>query len=379
MSSLAAAKADNMYYPKDFDPAVHRTLNRFHGVHALRDRALADGGLVVRFEVPFALACARCGEGIAKGERFNAAKRQHGTYHSTKVWRFEMRHHCGSVIVVQTDPASADYDVVSGARRRAAPGRAQLGEAEEAGAGAASAAARLASDDALLGPVDAVPRDHAVGRERPAAAAAAAAAAAGPAGAAAAAAAAAPLLNDPMASLERSAAAQRRAGERASRLEALERRSAARHAPGAGLALNRALRERMRGARNEERGLEAERARMGVSEGVRLLPASRADGEGARRAMAEARGRGVGGLGQEDDPERRRRRILSEPIFGGGAAGGGGGGSVAAALAAQRQEKSKRPRAPEPTAPAAAPRPPAKKPAVAAWAPPLARGGAKRR
>lgn len=354
MSSLAAARADNFYYPEDFDPKTHRTLNRYHGQHALRDRALADGGLVVRFEVPFPLCCLRCGESIGKGVRFNAAKRQEGMYHSTKVWRFEMTHHCGSAIVVRTDPANADYAIVSGARRRAAPGRAQLGEGEDEdddGGAAAAAAARLASDEALLGPSDAVPRDHAVGREKPAAAARGA---------------------DPMAALERSAAAARRAAERLSRLEALERRSGDRHASGNGLALNRALRGRMRGARHEEKGLEAQRRRMGVSEAVRLLPSAREDGEGARRAMAAS-------AASAEDPERRRQRILSEPIFGfsdsgPGLGSGGGGGGVAAALAAERENTKKRP-PPSLSKASAAPKKPA---AVAAWAPPLARAPKRR-
>jgi coiled-coil domain-containing protein 130 len=358
MSSLAAAKADNFYFPEDFDPKSHRTLNRYHGQHALRDRALADGGLIVRFEVPFNLACARCGDSIAKGVRFNAAKRQAGSYHSTKVWRFEMTHHCGSVIVIETDPQKADYTVVSGARRRAAPGRAELGAEDEEED--AAAARLLASDEALLGPVDAVPRDHAVGREK------------GPTSGAGSAA----TLTDPMAALERSTAAARRASERASRLEALEQRSDARHASGNGLVLNRALRDRMRAAREEEKGLEAQRWHLGVSEAVRLLPQSREDADGARRAMAAAAARG-----SSEDPERRRQRILSEPIFG-GAGGAGGSGGVAAALAAEREKKKKNKRPREPAAAAAAPAlPPAQKPkgpSVASWAPPLARAPKRR-
>jgi coiled-coil domain-containing protein 130 len=363
MSSLAAAKADNFYFPEDFDPQRHRTLNRYHGQHALRDRARADGALVVRFEVPFPLSCSRCGEAIGKGVRFNAEKREAGSYHSTKVWRFEMQHHCGSLIVVQTDPANADYVVVSGARRRASAGRAALAPEGELDA---------EEEAALLGgkPADAVPREHAVGREK-------AQEGGGRAGAANAA--------DPMASLELASAAARRAAERTARLEALERMSSARHASGTGLhGLNRALRDRMRAARDEERGLEAERKHMGVAESVRLLPASRDDARRAAATMAAAsrkRG-GEQGVGA-DDEVRRRRRILSESIFGGG--GGGAGGGAAAALAAARaNNSSKREAAATATTAAAAlpsaaapprpnkPPPPASS-AVAAWAPPLVR------
>jgi len=378
MSSLAAAKADNFYFPEDFDPSTHRTLNRYHGQHALRERALPDGALVVRFEVPFSLACGRCGEAIAKGVRFNAAKRRAGNYHSTAIWSFTMSHHCGSVIVVQTDPARADYAVVSGARRRAAPGEGGGGGQGEGddddgrgagGGGAASAAeARLLRlEEELLGagPSDAVPRDHVVGRAPPSAAAAAAAAA------------------GPMAALERGHMAERRAAERRSRLEALEDSSAARHASGRGLALNRALRDRMRAVRGEEWALEGARRRMGVSASVRLLPLTAADGAAAAEALAAARQRlragGAGGGVEEEEEEARRRRILSQPIFA-RAGAAAGGGSVAAALEAARASKRSReanareaPPRPRRPAAAAAAAVPALAAGVAAWAPPLAR------
>jgi coiled-coil domain-containing protein 130 len=379
MSSLAAAKADNFYVPQDFDPARHRTLNAYHGVHALRGRALADGGLVVRFETPFDCVCARCGENVAKGVRFNADKRQAGQYHSTKIWRFEMRHHCGSVIVIQTDPENRDYAVLSGARRRAAPGGGAAGaggagggEDDEEGGGAEARLRRLEEELLGAGPSDAVPRDMLVGRERPSAGAAAA---------------------GPMAALERGQIAARRAAERRSRLEALEESSAARHASGKGLSLNRALRDRMRAARSEERGLEDERRRMGVSEGVRLLPASAADGAEAAAALSAARRHGGdGAAGEQEEAARGRQRILSEHIFAqaaaGGAAGGVSRGGVAAALEAARlnsnnNNKKRRRHADErkePPVPPRPPRPPAAAPAparpagaVASWAPPLAR------
>ncbi len=70
------------------------------------------------FEVPFNIWCEKCGEHIAKGERFNAEKKQAGSYHSTKIWEFAMRHHCGSRIVITTDPKNAEYLVTAGARRK---------------------------------------------------------------------------------------------------------------------------------------------------------------------------------------------------------------------------------------------------------------------
>ena len=45
----------NRYFPPDFDPQKHGTLNAYHGKHALGDRArkIDKGILIVRFELPF--------------------------------------------------------------------------------------------------------------------------------------------------------------------------------------------------------------------------------------------------------------------------------------------------------------------------------------
>ncbi|KAL6758497.1 CWC16 protein [Haematococcus lacustris] len=120
MSSLAAARADNFYYAPDFDPDKHGTLNKYNGQHALRDRAknIDKGILVIRFEVPFHIWCTKCGEKIAQGERFNADKRGIGHYHSTRIWQFSMRHHCGCIITIQSDPKHCDYIVVEGAKKK---------------------------------------------------------------------------------------------------------------------------------------------------------------------------------------------------------------------------------------------------------------------
>lgn len=71
-----------------------------------------------RFEIPFNIWCGKCGEHIAKGERFNAEKKAIGNYHSTKVLQFTMTHHCGCKITIQTDPKNAEYIVVEGAQRK---------------------------------------------------------------------------------------------------------------------------------------------------------------------------------------------------------------------------------------------------------------------
>ncbi|KAI3467145.1 hypothetical protein Pfo_023808 [Paulownia fortunei] len=120
MSSLAAARADNFYYPPEWDPKKGG-LNKFHGQHALRERArkIDQGILIIRFEMPFNVWCGGCESMIAKGVRFNAEKKQVGNYYSTKIWSFTMKSACCKhEIVIQTDPQNCEYVITSGARRK---------------------------------------------------------------------------------------------------------------------------------------------------------------------------------------------------------------------------------------------------------------------
>lgn len=120
MSSLAAARADNFYYPPGWTPE-QGSLNTYHGQHALRERArkLDQGILIIRFEMPFHIWCGGCEAMIAKGVRFNAEKKQIGNYHSTKIWSFKMKSACCQhEIEIHTDPKNCDYVVVSGARKK---------------------------------------------------------------------------------------------------------------------------------------------------------------------------------------------------------------------------------------------------------------------
>jgi coiled-coil domain-containing protein 130 len=86
-STLAAARADNFYYPPEWTPD-QGGLNKFNGQHALRERAkkIDQGILVIRFEMPYHIWCGGCGHMIAQGVRFNAEKKQVGNYYSTKVY-----------------------------------------------------------------------------------------------------------------------------------------------------------------------------------------------------------------------------------------------------------------------------------------------------
>ena len=72
--------------------------------------------------MPFNIICTTCNEMIAKGERFNADKKSIGQYHTTKIWEFRCRHHCGCDIVIVTDPKNSKYLVVEGAREKVGQG-----------------------------------------------------------------------------------------------------------------------------------------------------------------------------------------------------------------------------------------------------------------
>ncbi|XP_042056977.1 coiled-coil domain-containing protein 130-like [Salvia splendens] len=120
MSTLAAARADNFYYPPEWEPKKGG-LNKFNGQHALRERArkLDQGILIIRFEMPYNIWCGGCESMIAKGVRFNAEKKQVGNYYSTKIWSFSMKSPCCKhEIVIQTDPQNCAYVIMSGARQK---------------------------------------------------------------------------------------------------------------------------------------------------------------------------------------------------------------------------------------------------------------------
>lgn len=76
MSTLAAARADNYYYPKDWNPKKG-SLNKYHKSHPLGKRAskIKEGILTVRYETPFDIRCLQCKNSIGKGVRFNARKK----------------------------------------------------------------------------------------------------------------------------------------------------------------------------------------------------------------------------------------------------------------------------------------------------------------
>ncbi|XP_058583785.1 probable splicing factor YJU2B isoform X2 [Neofelis nebulosa] len=118
---MGERKGTNKYYPPDFNPEKHGSLNRYHNSHPLRERArkLSQGILIIRFEMPYNIWCDGCKNHIGMGVRYNAEKKKVGNYYTTPIYRFRMKCHlCVNYIEMQTDPANCDYVIVSGAQRK---------------------------------------------------------------------------------------------------------------------------------------------------------------------------------------------------------------------------------------------------------------------
>ncbi|XP_074642683.1 coiled-coil domain-containing protein 130 homolog [Tubulanus polymorphus] len=118
---MGERKGVNKYYPPDFDPKKHYSLNGYHGTHALRERArkIDQGIIIIRFEMPYNIWCEGCGIHIAMGVRYNAEKTKAGMYYTTPIYKFNMKcHFCDTHFEIQTDPQNSDYVILSGARRK---------------------------------------------------------------------------------------------------------------------------------------------------------------------------------------------------------------------------------------------------------------------
>ncbi|XP_074586542.1 uncharacterized protein LOC141842218 [Curcuma longa] len=226
MSSLAAARADNFYYPPEWDPKKG-SLNKFQGQHPLRERArkIDQGILIIRFEMPFNVWCGGCNHMIAKGVRFNAEKKQVGNYYSTKIWSFTMKSACcRHEIVIQTDPKNTEYVIISGAQRK--------------------------TEDYDIEDAEtfALPADEERGK-----------------------------LSDPFYRLEHQEEDMRKKKEAEPLLVRLQRVSDSRHAED--YSLNRALRSRLRTQKRKVAEEEETSRKMGL--GIRLLPPSKEDAANA--------------------------------------------------------------------------------------------------
>ncbi|KAI1387663.1 DUF455 domain protein [Hypoxylon trugodes] len=91
-------------------------------LHKKRPPGISQSGeQTIRFEMPFAVWCTHCPQPtiIGQGVRFNAIKKRVGSYHSTPIFSFRMRHaSCGGTLEIRTDPANTTYVVVEGGRKR---------------------------------------------------------------------------------------------------------------------------------------------------------------------------------------------------------------------------------------------------------------------
>ncbi|KAL7748543.1 Protein saf4 [Sorochytrium milnesiophthora] len=112
----------NKYFPPDFDPKKHNSVNQHIGKHPLGDRARklkSHGVLVVRFELPFNIWCLGCNNHIGMGVRYNAEKKKIGNYYSTPILSFRMKCHlCDNWFEIQTDPQNTQYVVTEGAKQK---------------------------------------------------------------------------------------------------------------------------------------------------------------------------------------------------------------------------------------------------------------------
>lgn len=120
MSTLAAARADNFYRPKNFDPSkvVPRKSDLAEEKPFVVVEGQRVGGSKVRYETPFHVRCEGCQNMVAKGVRFNSIKTWVGNFHTTKIYEFRMKcPQCPQRFVVRTDPENCDYIYVSGAKR----------------------------------------------------------------------------------------------------------------------------------------------------------------------------------------------------------------------------------------------------------------------
>ena len=265
MSSLAAVQADGYYYPPDWTPDRGSASLRARvgtkgakGALGKKNAKLKPKQPTVRFEMPFDVGCSRCDATIAKGVRFNAAKTAVGKYHSTTVWRFEMKTACcGNRLEIRTDPKNGDFAVEAGARRR-------LGAAD-AGAFGTNRAVREGTMEVEVRTRE----DRAL------------------------------LVADGMARLERARGLEAASAERRD-----DARVAARRARDFGAGdydANRAARRAHRAERNRLARREAERDALGLPESVALLPRDEEDAEAARRAFRGGR------AGDADDAGKRKR------------------------------------------------------------------------
>jgi len=83
MSTLAAARADNFYYPPEWTPDKGG-ISKFAGS---KGKNQYEQFGIIRFELPFDGWCVKCEQHLGKGLRFNAKKEKEGKYFTTQIYR----------------------------------------------------------------------------------------------------------------------------------------------------------------------------------------------------------------------------------------------------------------------------------------------------
>jgi hypothetical protein len=102
----------NKYYPPDFDPSKI----------VKKKKKIKTGSAAfptVRFMTPYSIRCVNCGEYTSKSRKFNARKETTTeTYLGMKTIKLHIKcPSCASEIVFRTDPKSADYVIMYGAKK----------------------------------------------------------------------------------------------------------------------------------------------------------------------------------------------------------------------------------------------------------------------
>ena len=114
MSSLAASRADNFYFPPEWTPEMGG-ISKFQGSKG-KNQYEQHG--IIRFEMPFDSWCLGCGVHMTKGLRFNAKKEKEGKYFTTQIWAFIMKcFSCEQRFKILTDPKNCTYDMAEGIRK----------------------------------------------------------------------------------------------------------------------------------------------------------------------------------------------------------------------------------------------------------------------
>jgi hypothetical protein len=114
MSSLAASKSDNFYFPPEWNPSMG-SISTFQGSSGANQYEKYG---IIRFELPFDGWCLGCGRHMSKGLRFNAKKERNGKYFTTTIWAFSMKcYSCDQQFLILTDPKNNTYDFKEGLRK----------------------------------------------------------------------------------------------------------------------------------------------------------------------------------------------------------------------------------------------------------------------